>query len=470
MLSPILLLFLLILLFPPDGRERAPWIQFIGRFHPLAVHLPIALMLLVPVLEVAGRWGRFSHLRLSSGFVLGFATMAAAFAAVLGWCLARSGSYSGALITQHMWGGVSLTAICWFCWILRERTGGPRPKKLYAAALTVGVLAVSWTGYRGGQVSQGEDHLTEYMPSTLRHAFGLPDKGPLLEATTSSFYQVRVQPIFAERCVTCHGPNKQKSRLRLDSYGWLMRGGKHGAVIKSGDAKGSDLFRRITLAPDHDDVMPTETRQPLSADQQKAIELWISAGASGTVPLEAINGLPAKRPITAPTVEVSFPEIDAAAAAKARQNIAPIVQRLQDRFPNILTYESRDSAELVLNASLLGLKFGDADVEAFAPVAEHIVIADFSRTSVTDRAAPAMAAMKHLRVLRLADTKITDEMLRTLSGLDQLQSLNVYGTTVTAAAFPALQKFAKLQHCYAGRSAIQPEVSIPPSLIGKLVL
>jgi hypothetical protein len=81
-----------------------------------------------------------------------------------------------------------------------------------------------------------------------------------------------------------------------------------------------------------------------------------------------------------------------------------------------------------------------------------------------------MAAMKHLRVLRLADTKITDEMLRTLSGLDQLQSLNVYGTTVTAAAFPALQKFAKLQHCYAGRSAIQPEVSIPPSLIGKLVL
>ena len=54
--SPIFLVFLLAVWFPPDGRERAQWIQFIGRFHPLAVHLPIALMLLVPVLEVAARW------------------------------------------------------------------------------------------------------------------------------------------------------------------------------------------------------------------------------------------------------------------------------------------------------------------------------------------------------------------------------------------------------------------------------
>jgi hypothetical protein len=48
----------------------------------------------------------------------------------------------------------------------------------------------------------------------------------------------------------------------------------------------------------------------------------------------------------------------------------------------------------------------DTDLEALAPVAEHIVVADFSRTAVTDRAAPAIARMKHLRVLRLAETKI----------------------------------------------------------------
>jgi len=467
---PILMLFSLVVFFAPDGRDRAQWIQFIGRFHPLAVHLPIALMLLVPVLEIAGRWEQFSYLRLSSRFVLGFATITATFAAFLGWCLARSGSYSGALVTQHMWGGVSLAAICWFGWILRGRMGGVHAEKVYAATLTVGIVVVSWTGYRGGQVSQGEDHLTEYMPSPLRHAIGLPDSEPVIQAAAGSFYSIRVQPIFTEHCVECHGDKKQKSKLRLDSYGWLMRGSKHGAVIKAGNAPGSDLFRRITLPPDHDDFMPKEKRQALSPDQQKVIELWIGAGASGALPLEAIKGHTSGGPVAGAPIEVSFPQIDTAAVAKARENIASAVRQLQDRFPNILNYESRDSADLVLNASLLGLKFGDADVQTFAPVAERIIFADFSRTAVTDRAASAIAAMKHLRVLRLGETKITDQMFRTLSGLDQLQSLNVYGTGVTAAAFPLFEKFAQLGHIYAGQTAIRLADSVPLNLKGKLIL
>src|SRR5205085_1957706 len=149
--SPILLIVILVMFLPPEGKEGAQWVQFIGRFHPLIVHFPIALILLVPVLEVVGRFERFSYLRLSSGFV----------------------------------------------------------------------LVLSWTGYRGGQISQGEEHLTEYMPSPLRHAIGLPDYKPLAQATADSFYAVRVQAIFTQRCVTCHGPKKQKSGLRLDSYGWL---------------------------------------------------------------------------------------------------------------------------------------------------------------------------------------------------------------------------------------------------------
>jgi len=32
----------------PDGLQRAELAQFLGRFHPLAVHIPIALLLLVP--------------------------------------------------------------------------------------------------------------------------------------------------------------------------------------------------------------------------------------------------------------------------------------------------------------------------------------------------------------------------------------------------------------------------------------
>jgi hypothetical protein len=469
-LALILLVLTLIMFLPPDGTERAQWLQFIGRFHVLAVHFPIALMLLVPVLEIAGRSERFSYLRLSSGFILGLATIGATISAFLGWCLARSGSYSGPLVIQHMWGGITLTVVCWSCWMLHARMGEQNVGRFYAAVLSIGVIAVAWTGYRGGQISQGEDHLTEYMPSVLHHVIGLPDKEPSAQAAAGSFYAARVQPIFADRCVTCHGPAKQKSGLRLDSYGWLMKGGKHGAVVKAGNVQGSDLFRRITLPPDHDDFMPKEKKPPVSPDQVKLIELWIGAGASGSLPLDAIKDLPAGGSVAATPVAVTFPEIDAAAVTKSRERIAPAVVRLQNRFPNILTYESRGSADLVLNASLLGAKFSDADLEAFAPIAEHITVADCSRTAVTDRAAPAIAAMKRLRVLRLAQTKITDATLKSLNVLDQLQSLNVYGTAVTVASLPVVEKLPRLEHFYAGQTAIPPKISVPQGLSGKLVL
>jgi uncharacterized membrane protein len=183
---PILLIFLLTVLLPPTGKQGSEWVQFIGRFHPLTVHFPIALILLVPLLEIVGRYERFSYLRLSSGFILGMATMAGIFAAFLGWCLARTGGYSGSLVTQHMWGGITVTAICWLCWILQGRIAEPNDTRYYASALAACVLVVSWTGYRGGQLSQGEEHLTEYMPPLLRHAVGLQDKAPLLQASHSN--------------------------------------------------------------------------------------------------------------------------------------------------------------------------------------------------------------------------------------------------------------------------------------------
>jgi uncharacterized membrane protein len=446
------------------------WAQFIGRFHPLTVHFPIALILLVPILELAGLNQRFSYLRLSADFVLGLATLGATVAASLGWCLARSGGYSGSLLTQHMWGGISLAAVCWVCWMVRARSNEQRGKSIYGVALATAVCLVAWTGYRGGQLSLGEDHLTEHMPDGLRHALGLPnDATSLASAGPNTFYGARVEPIFEVRCVTCHGPSKHKANLRLDSYRALMRGGKDGPVILAGNLKGSDLFRRITLPPSHDDFMPKQGTRPLSPDQVKLIELWIRAGASASLPADAIKDAPAGSASAPSVAEVTFEEIDAVAIAKLRAAIAPSVEKLQKQFPNILEYESRGSANLYLNASLLGTRFGDNDLPALVPLAEHITVADFSRTAITDRSATVIAAMKRLRVLRLMHTGITDTTVQGLGSLDQLEALNVFDTRVTPAALPTIEKLPKLAHCYAGQTAIPTGIAVPQTLAGKLV-
>jgi uncharacterized membrane protein len=464
-LAPILIVAGLLAFFPPDGNERAEWMQFIGRFHPLVIHFPIALFLLVPVLELAGRNSRLAYLRLSANFVLLLATLGAITAAILGWCLGRSGGYTGSLVIQHMWGGVLLSFVCWTCWLLRTRLR--ELGMAYAVMLVLGVGLVSWTGYRGGQLSLGADHLTEHMPPELRNLLRIEDKVSASNIDPNTFYGGRVQPIFAHRCVSCHSAGKRKGNLRLDSYAGLLRGGKHGPVVRAGNVQASELFRRITLATSHDDFMP-KGKSPLSADQVKTIELWIGAGASETLAIDAIKGAPSDS-VTSAVTEVKFEEPDPSAIARLRSSIEPIVSQLQKQFPNILNYESRGSADLILNSSLLGSKFSDRDLQAFAPVAEHITIADLSRTAITDQSAGVIAAMKRLRVLRLPDTHITDATLSRLDALSQLESLNVYGTPVTPAVLPNLAKLPKLAHCYVGQTGIQSGKSVPESLVSKLV-
>lgn len=464
MLGPLLVVAALVAFLPPDGNERANWVQFIGRFHPLLVHFPIALFLLVPILEIVGRSARFAYLRLSVNFVLWLAVLGATTAAILGWCLARSGGYSGRLITQHMWGGVVLSIVCWACCVLRTRLR--EFGVTYAIALALGVGLVAWTGYRGGQLSLGPNHLTERMPNGLRNLLGLgPNRVTSASADPNTFYGARIQPIFTARCITCHGEDKQKGNLRLDSYPALVRGGKDGPVIQTGNTQGSDLFRRISLPASHDDFMP-KGKQPLTADQVKAIELWIGAGASDKLAVNAIRNAPSGSAVPA---EVKFEEVAPAAVAKLRSAIAQAVSHLQKQFPDILDYDSRSSADLRLNASILGSKFGDQDLEAFAPVAEHIIVADLSRTAVTDHSADAIAAMKRLRVLRLMDTRLTDATLLRLETLNQLESLDVYGTPITPAVLPVIAKLPKLSHFYAGQTGIQPGKSVPEGLVGKLV-
>jgi len=151
----VLILLLAALKAPPDGLERGDLSQFVGRFHPLTIHFPIALVLLAAVLECAGlfRWGKSLHA--SAGFVLALAAVSALAAAFLGWMLGRNGGYEGSLVTRHMWGGISLAAALVLCCAVRAWN-----TKLYGTALLATVCLMAWTSDQGGKLTYGEGFLT----------------------------------------------------------------------------------------------------------------------------------------------------------------------------------------------------------------------------------------------------------------------------------------------------------------------
>jgi hypothetical protein len=89
------------------------------------------------------------------------------------------------------------------------------------------------------------------------------------------FFEEQVRPVLVERCEGCHGPDKQKAGLRVDSLVGLLRGGESGAAIVPGDPEESNLVAAIR----HDGwEMPPDGK--LADAQIAAVTEWIRRGSA----------------------------------------------------------------------------------------------------------------------------------------------------------------------------------------------
>lgn len=263
-----------------DGRAHGEWLQFLGRFHSVVVHLPIGLILLVPLLEVAGR--ARPAMRETAGLVLWLTVPACIGATILGFLLAYGSGDAGARMTRHMWGGIALTIAVVLCAALRDAWIAGTVRVVYPTLLAGAILLLVWATHQGGSLAHGDGYLTEHAPVAIKQ---LPElwrpREPVL-AAPGSVYAVQIQPIFNAKCVSCHGVSKVKGKLRLDSYDRLMRGGQDGASVNPGNAAKSLLFHRITLPAGDKKYMPSDGKPALTAGEILLIKAWIDEGASPT--------------------------------------------------------------------------------------------------------------------------------------------------------------------------------------------
>ena len=267
-------------IFRLDAKTHGDWLQFLGRFHPVAVHLPIGLILLVPLLEIVGR--RRPALREAAGFVLWLSVPACIGSTLLGFLLAFGSGDAGVRVSRHMWAGIVLSVAVTLCAWLRAGWSSGMARAVYLWLLGGVIAILLWTTHQGGSLTHGDDYLTEHAPAALTQWPSMFTPREVETAAPGSFYAMQIRPIFDAKCVSCHGASKVKGKLRMDSYDRLMRGGEEGRVIVPGDAARSLLFQRVTLPPDHKKFMPTEGKPPLNASEIAIIKAWIEDGASPT--------------------------------------------------------------------------------------------------------------------------------------------------------------------------------------------
>src|SRR5699024_10988071 len=95
---------------------------FIGRFHPLVVHLPIGFLILAVLLEVISKMLHRDSLKLekaeSYAYLLG--CISGLMAVGTGWLLTENGGYSKESVDWHRWLGLLVTFLAFVAWFLKS--------------------------------------------------------------------------------------------------------------------------------------------------------------------------------------------------------------------------------------------------------------------------------------------------------------------------------------------------------------
>jgi mono/diheme cytochrome c family protein len=108
-------------------------------------------------------------------------------------------------------------------------------------------------------------------------------KLPPASDKTGVTYATDIKPLFEKSCIKCHGAERPKAKLRLDSLEGTLKGGEDGKVVMPGNSTGSMLVHNVALAGDPDRYMPPPRNKaniaPLTKEQIGLIRAWIDQGA-----------------------------------------------------------------------------------------------------------------------------------------------------------------------------------------------
>lgn len=451
------------------GREETPdWVRFFGHFHPVVLHLPIGVFLLVVVQEA----GRIVSFKRPGGpgdsmFPLLFGVVSAVVAVLAGFMLfhGHAADYAGQrLAERHLWGGLVFAAMSVVVFVMKAwAVAAGSWGWWYRGLLFASVGIMGFTSHDGASMTHGEGYLTKYAPDSVRKIMGLEPK-PIKkeegdEAVDRVVYTEIVAPILERRCVQCHKPGKVKGKLRMDTYEMLLKGGSDGPSLVPGNAEESLLVMRIELPEDDDEHMPPKGKSDVTEDELAVLKWWIESGADPGKKLSEVD-VPSEVQVALSGLgEAGLQVAEGAGAATApsaelRQSVA----RLAQEFPGAVGFESQGSSDVGFTAVSLRGKLGDADFARLAPILPHLVTVDLSGTKVTDQSVATLKTATRLRRLRLAETAVTDAAMEVIIGMPALESLNLYGTAVTDAGVEKLKAMKNLRSLYLWQTSVSPEM------------
>ncbi len=427
---------LIVFLFVFENRIVLPsWIQVIGRMHPLFLHFPIAIVLLVVVFYFMRPWLKTTvdHEGLKAMLLL--SAWATSLTILMGLFLSREPGYSGEVLFWHKWLGVAVGFLMSGCYYY-ERAGFPTLG--FKISSVVLVVLLVFTGHFGAELTHGEDFL--FAPVRLAKSV---EQVPLEEAL---IYDHIIRPIVEEKCGTCHNESKAKGKLVLTTKEGIAKGGKDGKLFEI-DTPGEGIFlQRIHLPEDDKKHMPPKSKAQLTDEELQLLEQWIHSGSE----LEKhVMALPPDDTLRVLIENYFGSEEEVYDFAYAD---VETIEKLNSAYRVIYPLATNSPALSVTfyNAPLFNIK----QMEELAPLQKQIVSLDLNKMPIEDQDLKIISSFENLRRLNLNFSNITGATLSSLGSLKHLTSLSVSSSKITDEGITQLAVLKNLKSLYCWNTAV----------------
>jgi uncharacterized membrane protein len=421
--------------------------EFIGRLHPALVHLPVGILVLAFVLQCIGYKTGVYHKAIVIILLTG--AISAVLACISGFVLSKHDDYDPELVSWHQWMGITTALVCTGAYFLFRNHSLVRWQWPSMIAI---IILISITGHMGGTLTHGADYLTGPLSGGDDPA-GAGQK-PIANVQEAMAYDSVIQPVLQRKCYGCHNANKRKGGLRMDQPDLLMKGGKNGKIIVSGNATESEMIKRLLLPKEEEHHMPPKEKPQLTEKEIALLHWWINTGAAFD---KKVKDLPQPGPIQPILTALqqplettkSLPDIPEQPVNEAD---AAAIQKLKDKGVIVLPVAQNSNYLMANYVSARGVS--NKDIELLLPLKKQLVWLKLGSTPINDSALTAIGKCTNLTRLQLDYTKITDAGLSKLNNLQQLRYLNLVGTKVTAKGLMALKGLKELRAAYVYLTAI----------------
>ena len=428
---------------------------FLGHLHPLLVHLPIGILLIALLLQWLAKKEKYKTIQPAVAIVLLSGAFTALFSCITGYILSTTDDYDAVLVGWHFWMAVALTVTAFTLYAKEKNPQFSVPKNVLSVSLLVLIMA---TGHLGGSLTHGSDYLSKPLADMISgDTSASPGIKPLVNVQEAQAYADVIKPVLAAKCYACHGATKQKGGLRMDDSIRLIKGGKDGKIITTGNAAKSELMKRITLALNDDDHMPPKEKPQLTKDQVALLHWWIDNGAAFNKKVNEIQQTPA---IKQQLLALQSPP-------KQSTEMSAVPPFAVDKGDDKVIATLKEAGALVLpvaqgNNYLLVSFITDTVVSAKAlenlqQLGKQIIWLKLANTNINDAALQNIGRLANLTRLDLSNTVITDAGIRWLASLPHLQYLNLVDTKVTAQGILSLKNSKALTSLFLYKTGINTD-------------